>query len=188
MNDYVRPRSLMEVVWPPSGLWRELTLILAGSLIIALSAQVRLPMWPVPVTGQTFGVLLVAALLGRRAVFSVLAYLMQGTSGLPVFAGGAAGAAQLFGPTGGYLAGFVLAAYVVGWLCERGWDRRAGSVVLVMVLGNLVIYSVGVLWLSRFVGWDQVLALGVIPFLPGDILKIVLAALLLPAGWKLLAR
>lgn len=181
-------RVLIEVAWPRPGIIREVVLVLAGSLLIALTAQIQviLPFSPVPVTGQTFGVLLLAALYGsRRGPATVLAYLALGSVGLPVFAGGAAGPARLLGPTAGYLVGFVAAAFVVASLAERGWDRRPATTAASMVLGNLVIYTVGALWLSRFVGWDQVLSAGVIPFLAGDGIKIALATLLLPAAWRL---
>lgn len=187
-RETTQPTFLAEALWPDASLGRDLLLILAGSLLIALTAQIELPMWPVPVTGQTFGVLLVAALLGRRGALSVVAYISQGALGLPVFAGGAAGIGQLLGPTGGYLVGFVAAAYVVGWLCERGWDRHVGTAVLAMFIGNLTIYLCGTAWLANFVGLEQVLAVGVLPFIPGDVLKIVLAALALPLGWRLVGR
>jgi biotin transport system substrate-specific component len=168
----------------------DAALVLAGSLLIALSAQVAifLPFSPVPVTGQTLAVLLVGALLGsRRGSLAVLTYVLQGLAGLPVFAGGAFGLARLLGPTGGYLVGFVAAAFLVGLLAERGWDRRVSTTAAAMTLGNLVIYATGALWLAAFVGGlDQALAMGVAPFIPGDLLKIGAAALLLPAGWKLL--
>lgn len=173
-----------------SALLYDAALVLGGSLFIALSAQiaVQLPFSPVPVTGQTLAVLLVGALLGsRRGALAVLAYIAEGLAGLPVFAGGAAGLARLAGPTGGYLIGFVVAAYVVGLLAERGWDRRFGTTVAAMTLGNGVIYAIGATWLAVFVGGAaQAWSLGVLPFLPGDALKIILAAVLLPGGWKLL--
>ena len=173
-----------------SALLYDAALVLGASLVIALSAQVaiQLPFSPVPITGQTMAVLLVGALLGsRRGALAVLAYIAQGLAGLPVFAGGAAGLARLFGPTGGYLVGFVAAAFLVGWLAERGWDRRFGTTLAAMTLGNLVIYGVGALWLAVFVGGlSRAWSLGVVPFLPGDAIKIVLAAVLLPGGWKLL--
>ena len=173
-----------------SALLFDAALVLGASLVIALSAQVaiQLPFSPVPITGQTMAVLLVGALLGsRRGALAVLAYIAQGLAGLPVFAGGAAGLARLFGPTGGYLVGFVAAAFLVGWLAERGWDRRFGTTLAAMTLGNLVIYGVGAVWLAVFVGGlSRAWSLGVLPFLPGDALKIVLAAVLLPGGWKLL--
>jgi biotin transport system substrate-specific component len=164
-------------------------LIAAGSALIALSAQVALPLpfSPVPVTGQTFGVLLVASLLGRvRGTAAVLAYLAEGVAGFPVFAGAAAGPAALLGPTGGYLAGFALGAYVCGGLAERGWDRTPLRAAASMILGNLAIFALALPWLARFVGAPNVWALGFWPFLPGDIVKIGLAAALLPLGWKAL--
>jgi biotin transport system substrate-specific component len=178
---------LAGVLWPQTTLLRDILLVLAGSWLIGITAQVEIPMWPVPVTGQTFGVLLVAALLGsRRGASAILAYLAQGAIGFPLFAGGSAGFAVLVGPTAGYLAGFVPAAFVVGYLCEQGWDRKVGTAVLAFLLGNIIIYLFGVPWLATFVGWDQVLTLGVIPFIPGDILKVLLTAVAMPVGWKLL--
>ncbi len=175
-----------------SALLYDAALVLAGSLLIALSAQIAvpLPFSPVPVTGQTLAVLLVGALLGsRRGSLAVLVYIAQGMAGLPVFAGGAAGPARLLGPTGGYLVGFVAAAYLVGLLAERGWDRRVSTTAAAMALGNVVIYAVGALWLAVFVGGlVPALTAGVMPFIPGDLVKIAIAALLLPAGWKLLGR
>ncbi|HNS02903.1 MAG TPA: biotin transporter BioY [Anaerolineae bacterium] len=176
-----------------SALLYDAALVLAGSLLIALSAQVAIPLpfSPVPVTGQTMAVLLVGALLGsRRGSLAVLVYIAEGMAGLPVFApGGAVGPARLLGPTGGYLIGFVLAAYLVGLLAERGWDRRVSTTAVAMALGNVVIYAVGALWLAVFVGGlAPALTAGVLPFIPGDLIKIAAAALLLPAGWKLLGR
>ena len=168
----------------------DAALVLGGSMFVALAAQVaiRLPFSPVPVTGQTLAVLLVGALLGsRRGAWSLLAYLLEGLAGLPVFAGGASGPAYALGPTGGYLLGFVAAAFVVGWRAERGWDRRLGSTALAMVAGNVAIYACGLGWLALFVG-RQALALGLFPFLAGDLVKLVLAAIALPLGWRLIGR
>lgn len=167
-------------------------LIVGGSILMAALAQVAVG-YPVPITGQTFGVLLVAALLGsRRGVLCVLAYLAQGLIGLPVFSQGRGGPAMFFGPTGGYLVGFLLAAYVVGFLAERGWDRRAVTTMLAMVLGSAGMYACGLAWLlcldnllGRPLG-GGVLAVGLYPFLAGDVLKIALATILLPSGWKLI--
>ncbi len=165
--------------------------MVAGSLLVALSAQVALPLpfSPVPITGQTLAALLVGALLGRRlGAGALLIYLAQGALGLPVFAGGGLGLARLAGPTGGFLAGLVVAAYLVGWLAERGWDRRPATTVLAMLFGNAVIYAIGLIWLARFVGAGQLLAAGLLPFIPGDLLKIALAAGLLPSAWTLFGR
>jgi biotin transport system substrate-specific component len=171
----------------------DAALIVSGSIVIALCAQIAVG-YPVPVTGQTFGVLMVAALLGsRRGALSVLTYIAEGAAGLPVFAQGRAGLATLFGPTGGYLVGFLFAAYIVGALSERGWDRRAGTTVLAMTFGNVAIYICGLAWLlclvhflGRPLGGRGVLVIGLYPFLAGDVLKIALAAALLPTGWRLI--
>ncbi len=169
----------------------DLILVLTGSALIAASAQVwfTLPFSPVPVTGQTFGVLFVASLLGRsRGAAAALLYLAEGAAGLPVFAEMKAGVPVLLGPTGGYLAGFVPGAWVCGALAERGLDRRVGGTILSMLLGNVAIFALGLPWLARYVGSDHALALGFWPFLPGDVVKIALAAALLPLGWRLLGR
>lgn len=169
----------------------DATLVVAGSLLVALLAQfaVPLPFSPVPVTGQTLAVLMVGMLLGsRRGGLALLTYLAEGAMGLPVLAGGAAGLARLTGPTGGYLVGFVAAAFLVGWLAERGWDRRPETTLLAMLLGNAVIYAFGLPWLAHFVGTERVLSLGLLPFLAGDLGKALLAMALLPWGWQLLDR
>lgn len=167
------------------GLARDVTLVAAGALLLALSAQliIPLPFTPVPVTGQTFAVLIAAAALGwRRGFSSVLLYVGLGAAGLPVFADISSPASD------GYLLGFVLAALVVGWLAERGWDRRLDTSVLAMLAGEVAIYLGGLPWLAHFVGWSHVLAFGFLPFLPGDAVKLVAAALLLPAAWYLTGR
>jgi len=168
----------------------DIALIIGGSLLIGLCAQVKIGLGfsPVPITGQTFAVLMIGALLGtRRGSLCVLAYIIEGAAGLPVFALGG-GFAVLLGPTGGYLVGFVAAAYITGFLAERGWDRRAGSTVLAMALGNAAIYAFGLLWLSCLIGVKEAMVAGLYPFLVGDCLKISLAAVVLPAGWKLLDK
>ena len=167
----------------------DIALVIGGSLLIGLCAQVKilLPFSPVPITGQTFAVLMIGALLGPwRGSLAVLAYIMEGVAGLPVFALGS-GFAVLIGPTGGYLVGFAAAAYITGLLAEKGWDRRIGSTIAAMIAGNLIIYGFGLLWLSCLTGFSKaVLVTGLFPFITGDLLKISLAAALLPTGWKLL--
>jgi len=165
----------------------DLGLIAAGSLLVALSAQAafHLPFTPVPWTLQPFAVLLVGALLGaRRGALAMIAYLTEGALGLPVFAGAAAGVGPLVGPTGGFLVGFVAAAGVTGFLAERGWDRRFFSTWAAMALGSLTLFAFGLPWLAQFVGWRNVIATGLVPFLPGDVFKQVLAALVLPGAWR----
>jgi biotin transporter BioY len=162
--------------------------IICGSLILGFSSQIKvyLPISPVPITGQTFAVLMLAALLGsKRGVLAIIAYLVEGILGLPVFAGGM-GPATLIGPTGGYLVGFVAVAYVVGRLAEMGWDKRVSTTVAAMLAGEIVLYAFGVCWLAIMTNIRIALAVGLYPFIVGDILKVVLAAAVLPAGWKLL--
>jgi biotin transport system substrate-specific component len=165
-----------------SGALKDVLAVVGGSLFLALCAQlaIRLPFSPVPITAQTFAVLILGALLGsRRGALSVAVYLAEGVAGLPFFAGGGSGPLWLLGPTGGYLAGFVAAAWVVGWLSERLSDGSMASSLVVMLAGNATIYLFGLPWLARFVAADGALSLGLLPFLPGDLIKIGLAALVL---------
>jgi biotin transporter BioY len=167
----------------------DIIMVIGGSLLIALCARITvlLPFSPIPVTAQTFAVLMIGALLGaKRGGLAALAYIIEGALGLPVFAFGG-GFAVLLGPTGGYLIGFIPAAYITGFLAQKGWDRRIGTTVLAMIFGNIVIYTFGLLWLTRLMGISKsVLSAGLYPFVIGDLAKIVLAAAVLPAGWKLL--
>lgn len=167
---------------------RNILLVLAGSILIALSAQIAIPFYPVPFTGQTFAVLMVGITLGSvRGALAVIAYLLEGLFGLPVFAQGGA-TATLFGPTLGYLLGFVPAAFIVGYLAERGWDRHPISTALAMLIGNGVIYIPGLIVLSTFLGKDlaATLSLGLVPFVLGDLIKLALATALMPLAWRLL--
>jgi biotin transport system substrate-specific component len=181
----VSPRTLADVI--PGGVARSVALVVSGAAFVGLTAQVvvPLPFSPVPLSLQTFSVLLVGAVLGsRRGVASMALYLLAGAAGVPWFS------AQQSGWTFasfGYVVGFVLAAYLVGRLAERGADRTVLRTVGLMVLGNLAIYAVGVpgLMVIAGMGLGQALLLGVVPFLIGDALKIALAAGLLPATWKL---
>ena len=186
-----RRLTLVDVAWPNAGFLENALLIFAASLLTGLAAQIAIPLpfTPVPVTGQTFAVLLTGAALGARRGFLAQAlYLLQGASGLPVFAGGAAGAAYLFGPSGGYLVAFPFAAALTGFLAERAWDRRFLATFAIMLLGSTVIFACGALGLTRFFAPSQVLAAGVLPFVPGDLVKSALAALALPGAWRLAAR
>lgn len=175
--------------FPRTAAWmRDLLLVLSGALLVALLAQVRIPLpfTPVPLTGQTFAVLLVGATLGaKRGAGSMTLYTALGALGLPVFAGGAAGLAYLAGPTLGYLVGFIVAAFVIGKLAERGLERTLRTSLLPFFIGTLVIYAFGAGWLAILFGVEKALALGVLPFIVGDVIKLVLAALALPTAWKL---
>ena len=192
MQSNSRALTISDVLIPHTSLTRGVMLVVAFSLINAAAAQVSIPLpfTPVPITGQTFAVLLTGALLGSRlGAWSLLLYLAEGAAGLPVFALGRSGLVTLLGPTAGYLIAFPAAAFAVGWLAERGWDRRALTTALAMVVGNVVIYAGGVSWLARLVGGlPEAVALGMAPFLIGDAIKLVLAAVLLPAGWAVIGR
>ena len=180
--------SLLDSLITPSAATSALTkatLVVFGSLLLAASAQFKIPLYPVPVTGQTLVVLLIGMTYGPRlGGITMAAYLFEGALGLPVFAGGAAGAAVLMGPTGGYLFGFLLAGVAMGFLAERGMGRTVVSTIAAMVIGNCVIYLCGALWLANFIGFGQALAAGVLPFLYGDALKLVVAAGLMPLAWR----
>jgi biotin transport system substrate-specific component len=180
--------TLSKRYFPHAAAWlRDLALITLSALFVAVLAQVRifLPFTPVPLTGQTFGVLLVGAALGsKRGLASLSLYTALGLAGLPVFTGWSSGLAHLLGLTGGYLFGFLAAAWLVGRLAERGLERSLRTSLLPFAAGTLVIYLCGTGWLALQLGLAQALALGVLPFLIGDLLKLLAAALLLPGVWK----
>ena len=185
-KSYSSTAVLIHRIVPGSGIMRDMLLMVGGTFLIALCARLEIPAYPVPITGQTFGILLIAALLGsRRGVLSVMGYLSLGAMGLPVFAGCATGLTAFAGPTAGYIIGFIFAAFTVGSLCERGWDRSVSTTILAMLAGSVAIYVPGVVWLSRFVGWNRVIDAGVLPFIIGDTAKIAAAAILFPSAWRL---
>lgn len=190
MSTYAKAETLVGAVAAPLGWVRSLVLVVAFSLLVALAAQVAVPLpWtPVPLTMQTFAVLLTGALLGSRlGALALLAYLAEGAGGLPFFQGGTGGVAPLFGPTAGYLVAFPAAAFVTGYLAERGWDRRFLTAAAAMLLGSLVILAGGWAGLAAYLhSAAAAFASGVAPFLVGDIVKVALAAAALPAGWALL--
>ena len=170
---------------------RHVALIVAGALVVALSAQVVIPMQPVPFTGQTFGVLVVGGALGfRRGALALLLYIALGALGLSVFAEGTSGVARIVGATGGYLIGFVAAAAIVGRLAELGWDRHIGGSLAAMAIGTAVIYAIGVPWLkvSQGIPWEAAVAGGMTKFLLWDAAKLVVAAGIFPAAWWLIGR
>lgn len=170
---------------------RHAVLIAVGALFVALSAQVYIPTFPVPFTGQTFGVLLVGGALGfRRGLAALLLYVAIGALGVPVYAEGGAGLVKLQGPTGGYLIGFVAAAALVGRLAELGWDRRIGGALAMMAIGTAIIYAIGVPWLKAATGmpWADAVAGGMTKFLVWDAAKLAVAAGIFPAAWWLISR
>jgi biotin transport system substrate-specific component len=182
--------TLRLAVFPRAGLLADLLLIVLGAGLVAAAAQISvgLPFTPVPITGQTFAVVLVGASLGAvRGAASLSLYVFLGLVGAPVYAHHAHGWEIVKGATGGYLVGFVVAATVTGWLAERRWDRRFASSVTVMLTGNVIIYLFGLPWLAHVLhtGLDDTLTDGLYPFVPGDIFKLYLAAAVLPAAWRL---
>ena len=167
---------------PERSLATDAGLVLAFSLFTGLMAHIAIPLpfTPVPITGQTFAVLLCGATLGARlGTASMLLYLTEGVVGLPVFAA-APGAASY-----GYLAGFVAAAFIIGWFADLGWTKDLPRTVVAMIAGEVAIYFFGLLWLAHFVPSAKVLDFGLYPFLIGDAIKLVAAAVVLPAGWRL---
>ncbi len=175
----------------PATIWKELPLLIGFNLILVATAYIsfNLPFSPVPITGQTFGVLLIAMALGRvRAVGVVTAYLLEGIAGIPVFAGGTAGLPIILGPTGGYLIGFLAGAYVIGGLADKGWDKSYLKSILAMIIGSAIIFAFGLAGLAMFVPANVLLTMGLYPFLPGSVVKITLAAVILPSIWKFVKR
>lgn len=170
----------------------DVAAVIAGSLLLTLSAKVQVPFYPVPMTMQTFVVIGLGLALGPvRGLAALALYLAQGALGLPVFSGTperGIGLAYMAGPTGGYLAGYLLAVPLAGWLAQRGWDRNAVTAMLAALLAAAVIYIPGLLWLGQLVGFDKVLTVGLTPFILGDVAKAVLAAIAFPAAWKWLSH
>jgi biotin transporter BioY len=177
------PSATLARHWlPERSLVSDAGLVIAFSLFTGLMAHIAIPLpfTPVPITGQTFAVLLCGAALGTRlGTASMLLYITEGVVGLPVFAA-APGAASY-----GYLAGFVAAAFIVGWFADLGWTKDLPRTVVAMIAGEVAIYFFGLLWLAHFVPSDKVLDFGLYPFLIGDAIKLAAAALVLPAGWRL---
>jgi len=192
----VSTRPLAAALWAAEGrtaaATRAVLLAVLGSLLLWASAKVQVPFWPVPMTMQTYVVLVLGAAYGwRLGTATVLLYLAQGALGLPVFAGTperGLGLAYMSGPTGGYLAGFVLAAAVTGWLAERGWTRSWGLTLVAMAIGHAVIFVPGIGWMSALFGFDKAVALGLAPFWAATLLKTLLAGFTLPLAWRCLSR
>ncbi|HEX9790005.1 MAG TPA: biotin transporter BioY [Kiloniellales bacterium] len=188
--------TLASIVWPlgkTGALVRNVILAVLGSALLWASAKIQIPFYPVPMTMQTFVVIALGMAYGwRLGAATIMLYLLEGAFGLPVFAGTpekGIGLAYIAGPTGGYLAGFVLAAAAAGWLAERGWDRSIVKTAVAMLAGNVCIYVPGLLWLGTLVGWDKpVLAWGMTPFLLADLTKVALACAVIPALWKFVKR
>ena len=191
----MRPEAatLRLAVLPRTGLLADVLLGVAGAGLIAASAQltIPLPFTPVPITGQTFSVLLVGASLGTvRGGSSASLYVLAGIAGAPVYADAHSGWDVIVGASGGYLVSYPIVAALTGWLAERRWDRRFSSAIGAMLTGNVLIYLFGLPWLAVVLdtGLERTLELGLYPFIPGDTLKLYLAAALLPTAWRVVER
>ncbi len=189
--------TLLSTVWPDTKsstrVLRPVLMALAGTALMTLCAKIQVPFYPVPMTMGTLAVLMIGMSYGwRLATATLLLYMAEGAAGLPVFAGTpekGIGLAYMMGGTGGYLIGYVLAAAACGWLAERGWDRHFGSTVLIMLVGNALIYIPGLVWLGALYGWDKpILEWGLMPFVLGDVTKLALAAALMPLAWTLIRK
>ena len=172
-----------------NGVVKNIILIFIGATITALAAKIEIPMQPVPYTLQTFAVMLCGLVLGaKRGALSQVTYIAAGGAGLPVFAGGASGAHILVGKTAGYLYGFILAAWILGYLAEKGWDREVWKISIAVILANVVLLVPGMFWLSSFIGLPAAYQYGVIPFLMSAVMKGAAAIILMPSAWRLINR
>jgi biotin transport system substrate-specific component len=195
MLDARSPRTLLDLAWPNGAHARLLTTaaaVLFGVCLLTLSAKLQVPFWPVPMTMQSLVVIVLGMAYGSRlAVATVFAYLLAGAAGLPVFAGTpqrGIGLAYMMGPTAGFLVGFLLAAWLVGFLAERGWDRTFLKCAAAMVLGHLAISLSGVAWLAILMGTTKAIEVGLVPFLASSALKTALGAACMPVIWRVLGR
>ena len=189
-------RVLTEAFGPDEGAalrLKQAALVVLGIAALAVAAKIKVPMWPVPITMGTFAVLTIGAAYGPRlGLATILGYMIVGALGFDVFASSSADAngwTYMMGGTGGYLLGYVLATLALGMAARRGWDRSFLSMAAALLIGNALIYIPGLLWLGQLYGWDQpILQWGLTPFLIGDALKLLMAALLIPAVWKLVGQ
>ena len=192
MNDKV----LIEAFGSTDGrlrLAKQAVLVLVGIAALAIFAKIKVPMWPVPITMGTFAVLTIGAAYGPRlGLATIIGYMLVGALGFDIFANSTAelnGLTYMFGGTGGYLVGYVLATLALGMAARAGWDRSVLKMALAMLIGNALIYVPGLIWLGQLYGWDQpIVAWGLTPFVIGDMLKLALAAVMVPGLWKLLGN
>ncbi|MDG1076304.1 MAG: biotin transporter BioY [Planktotalea sp.] len=196
MNLSLNNKVLSEVLAPQEGtqlLLKKAVLVMAGIAFLAIAAKIKVPMFPVPMTMGTFAVLTMGAAYGERlGLVTILGYMLIGALGFDIFAGSSAenfGLTYMKGGTGGYLVGYVLAVIALGKLARSGWDRSALKMAGAMLLGNALIYVPGLIWLGMLYGWDKpILQWGLTPFLLGDVLKLAMAAIILPFAWKMVGR
>ena len=193
VTPYAQP-TILDTVFPAAANnWLyKIVLVLAGTALLTVSAKIQVPFYPVPMTMQTFAVLVIGMAFGwKLGGLTILAYLLEGAVGLPVFAGTPVkgiGLAYMAGPTGGYLVGFLVSAMTVGYLAEKSFDRSVVTTLVAMVIGTALIFLCGYVWLSSLIGLEKAFQFGVMPFLAGAVFKIALAAAVLPLGWKFLKR
>ncbi len=188
--------TLATALWPAdtvnARVARNVLLALVGTLALTVSAKTQIPFWPVPMTMQTFAVLVIGMAYGTRlGVATIALYLLEGALGLPVFAGTpekGLGLAYMTGPTGGYLLGFVAGAWLCGWLAERGFDRSPLKALIAMSLGHALIFVFGVAWLAQLMGFEKTFAVGVAPFWAATVAKTLLGVVTLPLAWKWIGR
>jgi biotin transport system substrate-specific component len=175
-----------------SSVYAPVVLVVVGVLLLTVSAKLQIPLWPVPMTMQTYVILVVAMAYGTRlGVATVVAYLLAGAVGLPVFAGTpekGIGVPYMLGPTGGYLAGFLVATFLMGKLAERGWDRRVLPCIVAITVGHIVILACGVTWLAVSLGGAKAIAVGLMPFIFATVIKTILAGMTLPVAWRAVER
>jgi biotin transport system substrate-specific component len=185
--------TLRAAFFPRTSVVTNIVAVTGGAAFLAVLAQIALPIpgSPVPVTGQTLGVLLIGASYGTRlGLATFLTYMLVGFAGAPVFADGASGLARLSGPTGGYLVGMLVATYLVGALAGRRWDQQLRTAIPAMLLGNLVIFSFGMFWLHNYTdkSWSWTFSAGFTPFIVGEVLKIAIAGTSLPLVWRMVQK
>ena len=184
--------TLANRLWPEAATqnWlRNAGLAVIGTLIVAAAAHISVPMLPVPMTLQTLAVLAIGAAFGARLGAATLAlYAIEGAAGLPVFSPTADGYPGIIGPTGGYIIGFILAAGLVGWFAEKGWDRSIPKMLVACVLGGAILYVPGLAWLATYIGAEGAVKFGLLPFIAGDLVKAAIAALAFPLLWTLLGK
>lgn len=186
-----RPATLSHALFGAPSLQRQIAMVLFGSLLVAMSAQISVPMFPVPMTLQTLAISLIGLTYGARlAGVTLAAYLVQGAVGLPFFAGGAAGLPYMMGPTGGFLIGFVAMAWMTGWLVERGLDRGLLRLFVAALVPALLLFVPGVMWLWAIMplSLEGAFVAGALPFLVGGIVKSAVAALIVAGSWQALSR
>jgi biotin transport system substrate-specific component len=188
-----QPQTLIQRLYPENNVLKDALVVFAASILIAVLAQISIPLQPVPVTGQTLGVFLVALALGwRLGAMAIGLYLLEAAIGLPVLAGFSGGLKPLTGATAGYLFGFLLAGLAVGYLADKGWTKSPLLTGIAMLIGTILIYILGLFWLRTAIpallSLESLLGAGFTPFILGDAIKAVLAAVLLPSAWALLGK